>query len=133
MTTSRGSKPLAALNCVVVDDSTTFLNAAQASLHGDGVTVVGTCRTPDQARETLRRVAADVVLVDVMLGTDSGLDLARELTAMALPVVLISTHTEDDLRELLAASPAIGFVEKSQLSAQRIRALVHPPTGSPRI
>jgi len=37
-------------------------------------------------------------------------------------VVLISTHAEEDFRDLIEASPAVGFVAKSALSADAIRA-----------
>jgi hypothetical protein len=35
-------------------------------------------------------------------------------------VVLISVHPEQDLEDLIEASSAIGFVSKSQISAQAI-------------
>jgi hypothetical protein len=36
-------------------------------------------------------------------------------------VILISTHAEQDYAELIAASPAIGFLSKTALSADAIR------------
>jgi hypothetical protein len=41
---------------------------------------------------------------------------------------LISTHAEEDYADLIAASPAIGFVSKSALSADAIRELLGEPT-----
>jgi DNA-binding NarL/FixJ family response regulator len=68
----------------------------------------------------------DVVVVDVILGDESGFDLALQLagTNGAARVVLTSTHAEDDLAELIAESPAIGFVPKSELSGAEIVRLV---------
>ena len=40
------------------------------------------------------------------------------------PVVLISTHAEDEYAELIEASPAVGFVSKSSMSGAAIRALL---------
>jgi hypothetical protein len=37
---------------------------------------------------------------------------------------LISSHAEEEFAELIEASPAIGFVAKSDLSAEAIRALL---------
>ncbi len=37
---------------------------------------------------------------------------------------LISSHDEDDYAELIAASPAVGFLSKAKLSADAIRRLV---------
>jgi hypothetical protein len=39
-------------------------------------------------------------------------------------VILISTHAEQDYAELIAASPAIGFLSKTALSADAIRDLL---------
>jgi len=44
------------------------------------------------------------------------------------PVILISTHPEEDYDELIAASPAIGFIPKISLSAAAIRDLLAPRT-----
>jgi hypothetical protein len=38
--------------------------------------------------------------------------------------VIISTHAEEDYADLIAASPAIGFVSKTVLSARAIRDLL---------
>ena len=37
------------------------------------------------------------------------------------PVVLISAYPEADFAELIAASPAVGFLSKAEVSATRIR------------
>jgi hypothetical protein len=39
-------------------------------------------------------------------------------------VILISTHAEQDYAELIAASPAVGFLRKTALSAAAIRDLL---------
>jgi hypothetical protein len=39
-------------------------------------------------------------------------------------VVLISTRAEEDVAELLAGSPAAGFLAKTELSANAIRQIV---------
>jgi FixJ family two-component response regulator len=58
-----------------------------------------------------------VTLVAIDLGGESGLDVARALSAAATPapVILISTHAEDDFGGLIVASPAIGFLPKVAL------------------
>ena len=68
------------------------------------------------------------MLVDIVLGSESGFDLARRLTAATGPpgaaVILISTHSEEDFADLIAASPAIGFLPKWKLSARSIEGLL---------
>ena len=39
-------------------------------------------------------------------------------------MILISTHAEEDFADLIAESPAIGFVAKPELSAGAIQELV---------
>ena len=60
-----------------------------------------------------------VVLVDVHLGDEDGVELARRLSeqAEAPPVVLISTRSADEVLELLDDGLAIGFLAKKALSA----------------
>jgi DNA-binding NarL/FixJ family response regulator len=67
----------------------------------------------------------DVILVDIVLGEESGLDLVRRLAedgrAGDAALILISTHTEADFSALIEESPAAGFIPKPELSADAIR------------
>jgi DNA-binding NarL/FixJ family response regulator len=110
---------------LVVDDSAVFLDAARTLLEREGLSVVGVASTEAGAIREAERLRPDVVLVDIMLGGESGFEVARSLidrTAEPSPVVviLISTQTEADFDELIAESPAAGFVPKSKLSAHAI-------------
>ena len=86
------------LRCILVDDSHHFLAAARSLLECQGVTVVGTASTTEEALRQVEQVQADVTLVDINLGDESGLNLARKLHRMtsAVPVILISTHAQED-------------------------------------
>ena len=69
----------------------------------------------------MEELKPDVMLVDIDLGPESGFDLARRLVhspgRRVARTILISTHDEADYAKLIAASPAIGFLPKSDLSA----------------
>jgi DNA-binding NarL/FixJ family response regulator len=107
---------------VIVDDSPHFLDAAREALERDGLAVVGCASESAGAIQLTRELNPDVVLVDVDLGEESGFDLAERLAAMVkASVILISVYPEAELADLLSASPATGFVAKSQLSATAIR------------
>lgn len=113
--------------CVIVDDNERFLAVARSSLERGGLEVVGTATTTTDALATIDALKPDVVLVDITLGSESGLDLARRIVAATPsgpPVVLISTHREEDVAELVSASPAAGFVWKADLSARAVRDVV---------
>lgn len=116
------------LRCLIVDDSPTVLRAASELLERQGVAIVGVAATGDEALRLAKELEPDVMLVDIDLGPESGFDLARRLAetldAAGTRSILISTHDEADLADLIAASPAIGFVDKSALSAKAIYRLL---------
>ena len=110
-----------AMRIVIVDDSSHFLRAARNALRQEGADVVGSASTIQEALQLAEELRPDVILVDVDLGEESGFDLAERLTAAgAANVVLISAYPEAELADLIAASPALGFVAKSELSARAV-------------
>jgi len=110
-----------ALRIVIVDDNWHFLNAARNVLQQEGVEVVGFATTSEEALQLAEELRPDVILVDVDLGEESGFELAQRLAmADAASVVLISAYPEAELSDLIAASPAVGFVSKSELSARAV-------------
>jgi CheY-like chemotaxis protein len=116
------------VRCLIVDDSERFLEVATARLGKSGLDVVGTARTGDEALDKVERLRPHVVLVDISLGDESGLDLASRLAERPDPpvIALISTRAEEDYAALIAASPAVGFIPKSRLSAAAVRELAGP-------
>jgi DNA-binding NarL/FixJ family response regulator len=115
------------LRAVIVDDSSAYLRAARSVLERQGITIVGSAATGAEALRFTEEHDPDVVLVDIWLGEESGFDVAELLTQATgrrTRVVLISAHPEQDLRDLIDASPAIGFVSKSRLSADEIIGLL---------
>jgi len=116
------------LRCLIVDDNERFLDAARSSLDRDGVVVVGVATTSSTALEQTEKLRPDVVLVDLGLGSESGLDLARQLVEdypyLASRVVMVSTQAEDDVADLVKHSTAVGFIPKRALSPAAVRRLV---------
>ncbi|MCX5364482.1 response regulator [Streptomyces sp. NBC_00124] len=110
------------MRCLLVDDSIRFLEAARTLLERDGIPVVGVAMSGPEALARAIELAPDIVLVDLDLNGENGFDLAVELAGNVTSVIiLISTHSLDDVEELVAASPARGFLHKSALSARAIR------------
>lgn len=113
------------MRCLLVDDSIRFLEAARTLLERDGVPVVGVAMSGPEALARAAELAPDIVLVDLDLDGENGFDLAVELAGrVSSVIILISTHALDDVEELVAASPARGFLHKSTLSARAIRNLL---------
>jgi DNA-binding NarL/FixJ family response regulator len=113
------------LRCLIIDDSPHFLAAARGLLEREGVEVVGVASTGAEALRCVEALRPDVALLDIDLGGESGFEVAtrlhRDTGPPPSPVILISTHAEQDYAELIAASPVIGFLSKSALSAGAIR------------
>ena len=113
-----------ALRCLIVDDNVRFLEVASDLLEREGMTVVGVASTAAEALRRVEDLRPDVVLVDIDLGEDSGFDLADQLAAAPVgerpPVILISTYAESDFADLIASSPAVGFVSKPDLSGRAV-------------
>ena len=119
-----------ALRCLIVDDNPGFLRAARALLEQEGVRIVGVASTSADAVRRAAELRPDVTLLDIDLGEDSGFELAQRLVddpdAQPGRLILISAHAEEDIADLIEASPAVGFVGKPALSASAIERLLRP-------
>jgi CheY-like chemotaxis protein len=120
------------LRCLIVDDSRPFLRAAQGLLEREGIRVVAVASNSADALRQAEELRPDLALVDIDLGPENGFDLATQLDGRGRSepgadpptIILISSHAEEDFEELIAGSPAIGFVGKAALSASAIHALM---------
>jgi len=109
------------LRLLIVDDNNEFLAAAKDLLTQQGVQVVAVATTGAEAIQLVGDHELDAVLVDVDLGLESGIDVATEIASnTGPPVVLISAYSEAEVADLDIAHSAVGFISKSDLSAQRI-------------
>jgi len=121
------------LQCLIVDDSASFLEAATSLLEREGMTVVGVASASADALRKAQELRPEVILVDIALGHESGFDLAERLAGMDLgipAIILISTHAEADFTDLIEQAPVAGFVAKSELSASAIRRLIRGLSSS---
>ncbi len=112
------------LQCVIVDDNEPFLQVARRVLERQGMAVVGVAANGAEALRQARELRPDVALVDISLGAESGFDIGQQITPHVRSVILISSQDEDDYAELIADSPAVGFLSKAELSADAIRRLL---------
>jgi DNA-binding NarL/FixJ family response regulator len=125
------------LRCLIVDDNVGFLHAARLLLEQEGLQVVGVATSGDEALRAVAELRPDVTLLDIDLGGESGFDVARRLAddrdSGPGQLILISTHSEEDLVDLIQESPAIGFLGKPSLSVNTIKGLLEtagPPSSA---
>jgi DNA-binding NarL/FixJ family response regulator len=111
---------------LIVDDHTAFRRMARAVLEIDGYDVVGEAPDAASGEREARRLNPAIVLLDVGLPDESGLDLAARLTAHAHApaVVLVSSRDRSELGPLVERSGARGFIAKAELSADALERIV---------
>ena len=117
------------LRCLIVDDNASFREEMRGLLVEQGLDVVGGAGSAADAHRQITELRPDVALIDIDLGDESGLELARQLREKpgqaAVPhLILISTHDEAEYADVIETSPAIGFLAKIDLSAATIRQML---------
>ena len=117
------------LRCLIVDDNAGFRDEMRSLLEEQGLAVIDGAASAAEAFQRIAESRPDVVLIDIDLRGESGLALARRLaeaaSSAALPkMILISTHDESEYADLIEASPAVGFIGKTNLSAATIRQML---------
>lgn len=116
------------MKVIVVDDHAVFRSRLRRLLQVAGHEVVAEAADGHSALAAVRRLRPDLVLLDVQLPDMDGFEVAELLAVedAKTGVVLISTREADDYRSQLAASPALGFISKSDLSADALAMMVAP-------
>ena len=116
------------MRCLIVDDSNEFLRAASDLLEREGISVVGVASTGAQAYRACSELKPEVVLLDIDLGEETGFEVARQLADQVgseqRRVILISSYSAADFEDLIAASPAVSFLPKGDLSGTAIRGIL---------
>lgn len=116
---------------MIVDDDAAFQHAICFMIERDGALVVSTAANGAEAIERAEVCRPDILLIDVRLGPESGFDVARRIEARAAVaasgwrplIILVSTQSEDELADRIAANPSFGFLDKTMVSFGKIRDL----------
>lgn len=115
---------------LIVDDHASFRQQARALLESEGLAVIGEADDGRAAIQAVRDLHPDVVLLDIGLPDLDGFAVAEHLAAEPTPphVVLTSSREAGSFGPRLGLSPSIGFVQKDDLSAAALAALLEPHT-----
>jgi DNA-binding NarL/FixJ family response regulator len=108
---------------LVVDDQAPFRAVVREMLERAGFEWVGEAADGASALAAQTTLRPDVVLLDVRLPDASGIQVARAMTAGEDRPIVVLTST-DDYRYAVPGSGALGFVAKSELSAERLRSVL---------
>lgn len=108
----------------VVRDGTAALLAAQA-----GIAIAGTAGSIDEAVALIANIPADVLLLDIRLGTDSGLRLLNETTGEAPAIIVLTAYDYPQYAEAALRLGASGFVLKTAPLAELLDAIRRVAAG----
>lgn len=97
---------------LLLDDEPDFRQAVVDLLNRQGFAAFGAADTTS-AREILAREAIDLVLVDLILEREDGLDFARELfDATGIPVIIVSGRGDEIDRIVCLELGAVDYIAK---------------------
>lgn len=103
------------ITIVLVDDHEVLREALREKLNREsGLRVVGEARDADGAREVISELKPSVLILDVTLKHESGIDVAREVTGLSSStrILAYSMHTEKAIVLEMLKAGAQGYVSK---------------------
>jgi DNA-binding NarL/FixJ family response regulator len=119
---------------LIVDDHPSFRASARRMLECEGYDVVGEAEDGSSALHAARKLAPDVILLDVRLPDLDGFAVCRRITGASrgagngIPgspaVILISSREVDEWGAVVNDCGAIGFIPKAKLSAGAMEELL---------
>jgi DNA-binding NarL/FixJ family response regulator len=118
------------MKIVLVEDETLVrLGLCELLKLNAGYEIVGQAEDGFGAVETIMETKADVVLMDLRLPGQTGVDVLREVRerGSTTPIVLITTFDDDDMFFRAVQSGANGFIRKDS-SLDELTACI-PPVG----
>ncbi|HEY9296257.1 MAG TPA: response regulator, partial [Phormidium sp.] len=116
-TTSSPQVPTAAASIgrhiLIVEDEYIVANDLQLMLEKAGYIVCGVADSVSEALQLIEKQKPDMVLLDIFLqGKRTGIDLAKDLTAAAIPFIYLSANSNQRVLEEVKATQPYGFMVK---------------------
>jgi len=119
-----------AIRLLIVDDHPVVRDGTAALLSAqEGIEVVGTAGSIEEATALIARVPADVLLLDIRLGTDSGLRLLTETSDDAPAIIVLTAYDYPQYAEAALRLGASGFVLKTAPLAELLDAIRRVAAG----
>lgn len=108
---------------MIVEDEALVAITLRDELEGAGFDVLDLTDRHEQALDVARESAPDLALVNIQLaGRDDGIELARQLKGLNIPVLLISGQVS---RARSAQTVAVGSMPKPYSAPDMVRAVIY--------
>lgn len=111
---------------MLIDDHRSVLWGLEKLIESESprMTVVGTATTSAEALTLLETISPDVIMIDLDLNGESGIDIIPNLLSKSTAVVLVLTGTRDlSLHDAAIIAGARGVVEKGDTADTILRAI----------
>jgi DNA-binding NarL/FixJ family response regulator len=120
------------MHVLIVDDHPSLVWGLQKVMEsaGPGIVLAGSANCRRLAIEALHKTRVDIVLLDVELGPDCGIDMIPEIRAAHARVLILSGTTDTEIRRRAIVAGASGFVPKSAPVETILAALRHVHSGN---
>jgi AmiR/NasT family two-component response regulator len=121
---SANPKGSAGRRVLIVEDDTFVGLGLRSQLEKSGHQVVAQVATAAAALETYRSESPDIVLLDIRLGADDGIELASQLLRLRrCPMIILSAFSDRELIERASAVGVFGYLIKP-VSAELLEAQI---------
>ena len=99
---------------LVVDDEAIITMQLEERLNAMGYTVAGMAASGEEAIEKARRLAPDLVLMDIVMpGTMNGIEAAKTITGeLDIPVVFVTSYADDEIIQKAKQARPYGYIVK---------------------
>ena len=115
----------------LIDDHPIVREGVRTYLTGCSVDIVGEASDAPEALRKARKLAPDVIVLDVNLPSMDGWELASRLSRLVpkARILAFSIHSSEEYMMKMARCGARGYVIKSQPTAELLEAIKHVALG----
>jgi two-component system, chemotaxis family, chemotaxis protein CheY len=112
---------------LVADDSQVFLDLLVHTLEDHGYTDISTAKDGKEALDFAQEIDFDIILTDLHMPRMDGVDIISLLRTMPkyenIPILLITTEDQQDMKVKAKNVGATGWISKPFIPAQLIKAI----------
>ena len=115
----------APIRVVIVDDHDVVRSGLRSLLEAAGLDVVGEAAAAQEAVDVSLATRPDVVVMDVRLGSGSGIEATREIRSAApeIKVLILTSFPDDEVVLAAVMAGASGYFVKRVTSGELVRAI----------